>query len=119
MASSGLVVTRVKDVTVVAFGNSAVLDSLTVDAVAKELYALVEEQNKKKILLDFTSVEFLSSQMLGVLLSLHKKAVANGTELVLCGLRKSLMKVFRVMSLHKLLVFAPDGEEALRKLSKI
>jgi anti-anti-sigma factor len=113
MPASGLVVSRHQGVTVAGFRNAAVLDALAVEAIAAELYALVDERAERRLILDFDGVELLSSQMLGVLLSLHKKAGAIRGKVVVCGLRPRVRQVFKTMNLHKVLEVARDEQRAL------
>jgi len=113
MAQSGLVISRIQDVTVVNFRNTAILDGAAVDAAAEELYALVDQQAKRKIILDFSNVRFLSSTMLGVLIVLHKKICSIKGKFVICGLRGDLTRVFKITRLDKILTFAADEEKAM------
>ncbi len=113
MAVSGLVITQIRDVTVANFRGSSILDSTAVDAIGRELYPLVDEKAVRKLVLDFSSVRFLSSQMLGVLLSLQKKIASIKGRMVICGLREELFKVFKIMRLEKILTFAESEEKAL------
>jgi anti-sigma B factor antagonist len=116
MPATSLVVTEIKGVTVVSFQTGSIMDQPTIEAIGAELYALVDQQARKKIVLDFASVKFLSSQMLGVLIHLQKKARQIGGRLVLCAMRPELMKVFQITKLDKILEFAPDERAALAKL---
>ena len=113
MAVIGLVITQIRGVTVVNFRNSSILDSVAVDGIGQELYPLVDEKAVRKLVLDFSSVRFLSSQMLGVLLSLQKKIASIKGRMVICGLREELFKVFKIMRLEKILTFAESEEKAL------
>ncbi len=115
MPVSGLLISQIQTVTVVNFGNSAILDGTAVESIRNELYTLVDQQARRKIVLDFEKVKFLSSMMLGVLIDLHKRSQAIKGTVIVCGLRKDLFKVFKVMNLHKLLDFAKTQEEALGK----
>ena len=115
MPTSGLVVAEVQGVMVVGFQTSSIMDLATIEKIGGELYALVEQQARKKIVLDFSAVRFLSSQMLGVLIQLQKKARQIGGRIVLCAMRPDLMKVFQITRLDKILEFAPDERQALAK----
>jgi anti-sigma B factor antagonist len=84
--------------------------------IATELYGLVEEQAHRKIILDFTDVRFLSSQMLQTLIVLHNKSSLIQGKIVLCGLRPDLAKVFKIAKLEKLFAFATDEHDALARL---
>ena len=113
MPASGLVVSEIQGVTVVNFRHTSILESTVVEAIGEELYALVDELARRKIVLDFTPVRFMASQMLGVLIALHKKVTGIKGTVVLCGLRPDLHKVFKISRLDKLLNFAATEDEAL------
>lgn len=113
MAPSGLVISQIQGVTIVNFSNASILDGSAIEAVGQDLYALVDQHANRKIILDFTEVRFLSSTMIGVLIALHKKALAIKGKVILCGLRDELFKVFKIMKLEKTLHFAPDEKRAL------
>ncbi len=65
---------KVQDVTVVGFTASAILDTLHIQQIGDELYGLVDKNAGGRIVLDFADVKFLSSQALGVLLTMRRKA---------------------------------------------
>lgn len=113
VSASGLVITKIQDVTVVSFRNTSILDAAAVESIARELYPLVDEQAIRKIILDFDEVRFLSSQMLGVLIALHRKCEQIKGRIVVCGIRPELKKVFQIMKLDKILDFVPSEEHGL------
>ena len=115
MTDTGLVVSQVLGVTIVNFHKSSILDAQTVDWIARELYVLVDEQARRKIILDLRHVRFLSSTILGVLVALQKKSQAIKGKLVICGLRPDLSKVFKITKLDKLFEFADGEDEAMRR----
>ena len=111
-----LLVQSIKDVTVVQFQESAILDALMIQGISEELNHLVEAQHKQKLLLDFIKVKFLSSSALGILVTLKKKMDAIKGELVIYGMNKDLRKVFKITNLDKLFKFADDEPGALEVL---
>lgn len=113
MPTSGLLVSQMHGVTVVNFRHTSILDAAAIEVIRKELCALIDEQARRKVILDFAHVKFLSSTMLGVLIDLHKKSRLIDGKIVVCGLRPQLYKVCKIMNLHKLLEFADDEEQAL------
>lgn len=113
MAVSGLVITQIQGVVVVNFRNQSILDGASIDAIAAQLYALVDQQAHRKIVLDFNAVRFLSSQVIGALLQMDKKVKAIKGKVVICGMKPNLFKIFETMNLHKILTFAEDEEKAL------
>ena len=71
------------DVVIVQFSEKKIIDELVIQEIANELIGLVD-QGRKKIILNFSNVEFLSSAALGKLILMDKKAKANGGEVKLC-----------------------------------
>lgn len=113
MGNSRLLIQSYADVTVVTLQDSSILEMRIIDQIGLDLYELPEKQNKKKIILDFSNVKFLASHTLGVLLNLNKKTKAIGGELVMCAIKKELMKIFTITNLDKLFKFFPNDTEAL------
>ncbi len=113
MSASGLVVSQIQDVTIVSFRATSILDASAVETIRHELYALIDEQARRKVVLNFTDVKFLSSTLLGVLLELHNKSTDIAGKILICGLRPELYKVCKVMNFHKLLHFAENEQEAI------
>jgi len=116
--ASGLVVTEIQGVTIVNFRDPSILDGAAVERLGDELYGLVDQQAKQRILLDFRQVKFLSSTMMGILMAMHKKAARIKGKVVVCGLKDSLVKVFKMMQLHKVLNLARSEEQAISILSE-
>ena len=116
MTVSGLVITPMQGTVVVGFRQTSILDAATVDAIAVELYPLIDQQAHRRIVLDFQQVQFLSSSMLGVLINMHRKAQAIKGRIVLCGIRPELMRVFKIMKLEEMLEFADNESEAMSLL---
>jgi len=113
VSNARLVIENYADVTVVTFQDSSILEMRVIDQIGEELYALPDKQATKKIILDFTNVKFLASHTLGVVLNLNKKSKAIGGEMVMCAIRKELMKLFTITNLDKLFKFFPDDAAAL------
>ena len=119
MPPSSLVLSQIENVTIVTFRSASIIDLPSVESIGRDLYTLVDDQAKRRIILDFSAVKFLSSQMLGVLISLQKKAKAIKGRVVLSGLRPELMKVFKITKLDKLLEFASDEADALKRFDVV
>lgn len=115
--SSGLIVQTIQGVTCVTFNDPAVLDGAVIDRIGKELYVLVDKQDRRRVVLDLTRVEFLSSAMIGVIINLQQKLAKAKGQLAVCGLRPKLKEVFTITRLDKLLKFYPDENAALSAFS--
>ncbi len=117
MPQSDLLISRIGDVTVVNFRNKSILDAAAVQSLAEQLYVLVDKQAQRKLVLDFSEVQFLSSAMLGSLLVLRQKSEKIGGKVVLCGLRSKLREIFKITRLEDLMNFADDEVQALGHFS--
>lgn len=101
------------DVTVVKFTDKKILDEQNIQAIGDDLFKLVDELGRKKLLLDFASVEFLSSAFLGKLIRLHQRMVAVGGKLVLCGITPVILEIFVLTKLDKMLRIEKDEQTGL------
>ena len=111
--ANGLVMVPMQDLVLVDFQHARILDAPVIEAIGRELYALVDQQARTKIILDFAKVQFLSSQMLGVIITLHKKSAAIKGRVVLCGLRPELLKIFTIMKIDKLMRIVGTERDAM------
>ena len=106
-------VSEVGGVTVVRFADRKILDEGNIQELGKEMFALVEEDNRQSILLNFSTVEFLSSAALGKLITLEKKVKAHGGKLKLSNIRPEIYEVFAITKLNKLFDIRNDESDAL------
>jgi anti-sigma B factor antagonist len=111
-----ILVQKAWDVTIVDFQEARLLEAQQIEAIGRELYRLVDEMDRKKLILDFSKVQFLASAAIGMLMTLHKKSTAIKGTFIICGLKRDLMKVFEIMKLTKVFRFAANEDEALAQL---
>ena len=105
--------TKIGDVTVVKFVDKKILDEANIQELGVELFALIEQENRKNVLLDFSNVEFLSSAALGKLITLDRKAKAAKGKLKMCSIRAEIYEVFQITKLNKVFDIKKDEEEAV------
>lgn len=105
--------TEVGDVTVVRFVDRKILDESNIQQLGNELFRLVEEEKRRKLLLNFSNVEFLSSGALGKLITLDKKVKAHEGVLKLSNIRPEIYEVFAITKLNKLFDIKDDEAAAL------
>ena len=113
MAGSKLLIQDRAGVTLVTFEDTALVHGQTIEQTAAELYELIDRKNTQKLILDFSNVKLLASQMLSVLLTLNNKSKGINGELVLCGLGDELKSVFAITNLDKVFTFFTDSSSAL------
>ncbi len=84
------------------------LDSFTSPKLAEEL-TKINEQNRYKVILDFTDLEFISSAGLRVLIANLKNCKRyNRGELVVAGLSPAIQSVFELAGFHRIFKIFPD-----------
>ncbi|MBI4581672.1 MAG: STAS domain-containing protein [Planctomycetes bacterium] len=98
---------------IVNFVDTHIRELPQIEQIGLQLYDLVDARGHRKLILDFDKVQSLSSQALGILITLEKKLVEAKGKLVLCSLRPELARLFEIAKLHKHFKFAADEEAAL------
>ncbi|MCH7990019.1 MAG: STAS domain-containing protein [Planctomycetes bacterium] len=104
---------EVGDVTVARFIDKKILDETNIQIIGNQLFALIDEDMRQKIVLHFGNVEYLSSAALGKLITLDKKAKAAKTQLRLCDIKPEIYEVFAITKLNKLFNIQDDLDKAL------
>jgi anti-anti-sigma factor len=104
--------------TVVRFTRRTILEPGAIEAVGERLLALVRQEGRRHLALDFTRVESLTSNMLGKLVSLHNAVEAEGGRLVFCSVGPFLRQIFTICKLPPNILICTDEAEAVRVLSE-
>ena len=108
-----LLIQSIKDVTIVDFNQRQIRDMHVIQEIGEELFGLVDQRDVRKLVLDFSKVQLLSSAMLGVLLNLKTRTETAKGRVVICCLRRELRDVFRLARLDKMFSFYDSEEDAL------
>ncbi|MGQ9576353.1 MAG: STAS domain-containing protein [Thermoguttaceae bacterium] len=108
-----LLINEVGDVSVVHFRDHRITDDLRIQQLGQELFQLVEVDKRKKLVLNFAGVDFLSSAALGKLITLDKRVKAHNGQLILCGIRPQIYEVFVITKLNRLFDIRKDEADAL------
>jgi anti-sigma B factor antagonist len=117
MASEYLL-TQIDKATVVEFRIPSLMDPVQLDLIQRQLFQLVDEQDKRIMILDFSRVEFLSSQAIGIIIGLNKRMAALAhSKLLLCGVNSKLQELLRITRLDKVLKVKPTQKEAINSLA--
>ena len=109
----GLAVEHKGDVTIARFKIARLLKEGTVEVSGDQLFALVDEHGRRRLVLDFGQVERVYSVMLGKIAALHQKVQAAGGRLALCQLHPDVLEIFMAAKLDKELDIYDDEEKAL------
>ena len=101
----------------VEFRTASLMDPVELETIAASLYKLIDEEDRRKIILDFERVQYLSSQAIGIVLAMNKKLSSlSGSKLVLAGVGPKLMELLRITRLDKLLTLKPTQDAAVNFL---
>ncbi len=106
-----------KDIRVVEFTNNRILDEANIAEIGASLGALIDERANPKLLLDFNSVDHLSSAALGMLINANKRIREKNGQLRLSNIKPQIYEVFVITKLNKLFKILPNREEALASFS--
>jgi anti-sigma B factor antagonist len=102
-----------RDIRIVEFTHNKILDEANITQIGNTLTALVEEHTPPKLLLDFASVDHLSSAALGMLINLNNKIKQKNGQLRLTNIKPQIYEVFVITKLNKLFRIFPTRPEAL------
>lgn len=109
------IVQKIDEFTVVEFRIPSLMDAQLIEQIGQSLYKLVDEQDRRKLILDFSNVQYLSSSAIGFVLNLNKKLKdLKYSKFILCGVGEKLMQLIKITRLDKLLIIKPTQKEALR-----
>jgi len=104
------------NVSVVRFKDQKIIDPEAIQELGQELFDLVEKEDRKKIVLNFSNVEFLSSAALGKLITFEKKSKRHDAELILTNISPEIFQVFAITNLDKLFQIKDSEADALAVL---
>lgn len=105
-------------ITIGIVDNSSMLDGLVVTDFGRELVGYLEAHPGTRLLLDFGSVDYLSSAALTELIRANDTAVATGGAAIrICGLSPEIQKVFEITKFDKLFDIHP-GEDRVRATAR-
>ena len=105
---------EIGDVTVVSFMDRKILDEQNIQVIGEQLFGLVDQDGRRKLLLNFGNVEYLSSAALGKFITLNKKVNQAGGKLILCNIDPQIYEVFEITKLNKLFKIEKEEQAALQ-----
>lgn len=86
------------------------LDTLAAQSLTEQL-APVMEHAGKKITLDFTNLDYISSSGLRVLILLNKKAKEQGGHVTIVGMKDNILQIFQIVGFDKIFTINPTDSE--------
>lgn len=89
------------NVTFVTFTAERIVDEQQIRELQESLLTVVEKNEDRKLILNFSNVQFMTSALLGLLVRVHKKVCELKGQLQLSNLDPNLYKVFEITQLTK------------------
>jgi anti-sigma B factor antagonist len=102
-----------KNIRIVEFTNNKILDEANIAEIGATLNSLIDEVDQPKLMLDFTSVDHLSSAALGMLINANNRIKQRNGQLRLSNIKPQIFEVFRITKLDRLFRIYPTRAEAL------
>ncbi|NBP88022.1 MAG: anti-sigma factor antagonist [Planctomycetia bacterium] len=104
---------REKDVSIVGFGVTRIVDGPELDAIRDELVRFVIAAEPPKVLLDLDGVELISSAAIALLRDLYRAIQSRQGTLGLCSVRQEIADVLRFTKIDSLFEIFPDRQAAV------
>ena len=105
---------HIGDYEVIEFVTPSLMDPIVLENTAQALYKIIDEEDQRKIVMDFERVQYLSSQAIGIVLAMHKKlGTLKNSRLILCSVGPKLMELIKLTRLDRLLTIKPTQKEAV------
>lgn len=94
------------DIVMISFKEERIYDESSIGTIGEELYSLVESHCKaKEFIIGFSKTSYLSSSMLGKLISANKKAKANNAILSFKSMNDNVKEIFQITKIAGLFKF--------------
>ena len=97
-----LKLTRNGDTVQVEFTSRKILDEANIAEIGEQLTALVEKEDRPRIIISFAAVDHLSSAALGTLITINNKIKQKSGQLRLSDINPQIYEVFTITKLNKL-----------------
>lgn len=98
-----------QDLATVLVLRPRITDEDNVDQFGQFLLDLIDTTGARRMLMDATNVEFVTSSVLGKLITVHRTLQREGGRLVLCSCSPALMDILETTRLTSLFEIAEDA----------
>ena len=112
-----IVVEKRKDVDIVHFLLPRLTDPMIANDIKSYLLSIIPE-GKDHLVFNFTSVQYLSSAYLGILIALDKAVKPQGGRINICCLAPDIAKVFSIAGFDAIFDIFPTEGAAIVKMKE-
>jgi len=102
------------DIAVVNFVDEKISRDQQIRELGEDFFALANQSNRKKILLNFTNVQYLSEAMLNHLVNFYKRVITKQGQLVMCSVNERIFELFELTRADRLFNIQKDEQSALQ-----
>ena len=95
------------------FGN---MDSFGLSQRRQDFMKIVDEFSKEYLVFDFSELNFLNSESIGLLTHINEKLMAENKKLVIVAAKKSVLDVLKMIGLLETLQYYRKMEDFLNKI---
>ena len=101
---------------VASFHEGPLDEEQNIEELGRSLYQLIDQHGCRRVAVDLSETPFVSSGVLGKLITLHRRLHRADGQLVLCGLQASVHEVLRRSNLLEYFQVADSRDCALTQL---
>lgn len=106
------------DILTIRILDERLIDPEQLKRLFDDLYAILGKSEEQQVVLDFGSVKFMASAMLGKLVALKKKCDEYKAKLKLCSVSPDILEVFKITKLNKVFDIQSDEATARKSFNK-
>ena len=114
-ASNKMVVLRLGDVHLIEFTGTSLVDQVAIQSIGAEIEELVDKADHPKFVIDLAGLQYVSSAMIDVIISINKKIQSMNGELRLAAVSAPIMEAFKLTRLDKILSIYDDSDKAMHQ----
>lgn len=104
------------DVVVATFGMSQINDETNIEELGHELFALVDQFDCRKVVLNMSGVDYITSSVVGKIITLHRKLHRLDGSLVVAELTHGVNDVLSASRLLTYFAITDSQSEAIESL---
>lgn len=104
------------DLAVATYHRTGLSDEDNIEQMGQELFSLVEQHSFRRVILNVSMVEYLTSAAIGKWITLHRKLARMQGALVLCGIQPTIRDILETSRLLSYFNTAESVEHAREQL---
>lgn len=112
-SNPNLSIQYIEGVTVAVPTDAKILEEEQIQSLEKTFMSLIEQNTGIRLLIDFSSVQFLTSSVLGLLIRLSRRIFQSEGRLRLCSIDPKILEIFKITRLDKVFEIYNDRQQAL------